>query len=129
MKTNNSTAKSIPTGAIKQKRSKAIDMYFYWLKDHGEQRQFNIYWEPGKHNLTDYVTKHHTGTHHTIIRPIYLYDANTSPTTVKGCVDILKSTETKRQLVSSYVMNITKLRHTYCGPGTKTGEYTKLVSL
>ena len=64
MKIDNSAAKEVLTGTIKQKQSKAIDMHFYWLKDHTEQGQFNTYWEPGKHNLADYSIKSHTGTHH-----------------------------------------------------------------
>eukprot|EP00536_Pseudo-nitzschia_multiseries_P009450 jgi/Psemu1/23220/gm1.23220_g len=64
MKTDNNTAEGILNGTIKQKRSKAIDMRFYWLKDRAEQGQFNIFWEPGKHNLADYPTKHHAGSHH-----------------------------------------------------------------
>ena len=90
LKTDNSTAKGILTGTIKQKRSKAIDMRFYWLKDRTEQGQFEVYWEPGKHNLADYPTKHHPGSHHQLVRSIYLYDKETSPSTVKGCVEILK---------------------------------------
>jgi len=92
MKTDNSTAQGILTGTIKQERSKAIDMQFYWLKDRAAQGQFDIYWEPGKHNLVDYPTKHHTGTHHATVRPIYLYDAQKTPNTVKGCVEILNRT-------------------------------------
>ena len=42
-------------------------------------------------------------------------------------VEILKSTETKRQLVPSYGMNITKLTHTHRTPGTIPGGYTKPV--
>ena len=95
MKTDNSTAQGILTGTIKQKRSKAIDMPFYWLKDRAKQGQFEIYWEPGKNNLADYPTKHHSGTHHATVRPIYLYDAEKSPTTVKGCVEILARTGNK----------------------------------
>eukprot|EP00536_Pseudo-nitzschia_multiseries_P000416 jgi/Psemu1/915/gm1.915_g len=64
MKTDNNTAEGILNGTIKQKRSKAIDMRFYWLKDRAEQGQFNIFWEPGKHNLADYPTKRHPGSHH-----------------------------------------------------------------
>ena len=63
MKTDNSTAQGILYGTIKQKRSKAINMRFYCLKDRAEQGQFDIYWEPGKQNLADYPTKHHSGTH------------------------------------------------------------------
>jgi hypothetical protein len=33
IRTDNTTARGIVTGTIKQKRSKAIDMRFYWLKD------------------------------------------------------------------------------------------------
>ena len=99
MKTDNSTARGILTGTIKQKRSKAIDMRFYWLKDRTEQKQFDIYWEPGKHNLADYPTKHHTGTHHAAVRPIYLYDQHKTPSTVKGCVEILDRTFSTKQYV------------------------------
>lgn len=48
LKTDNSTAQGILTGTIKQKRSKAVDMRFYWLKDRTEQGQFDIYRQPGK---------------------------------------------------------------------------------
>ena len=44
-------------------------------------------------------------------------------------VEILKSTETKRQLVPSYGMNITKINHTPRTPGTITRGYTKPVPL
>ena len=36
------TAQGILTGTIKQKRSKAIDKRFYWLKDRQELGQFEI---------------------------------------------------------------------------------------
>ena len=91
LKTDNSTAKGIVTGTIKQKRSKAIDMRFYWLRDRVKQGQFNVYWEPGQHNLADYVTKHHPSTHHKRLRPIYMYNKDTSPSTVQGCIKILNS--------------------------------------
>ena len=74
-------------------------MRFYWLKDRTEQKQFDIYWEPGKHNLADYPTKHHTGTHHAAVRPIYLYDKHKTPSTVKGCVEILDRTFSTKQYV------------------------------
>ena len=70
LKTDNSTAKGIITGTIKQKRSKAIDMRFYWLRDRYEQKQFNVFWESGKYNLANYRTKHHPGHHHKKVRPI-----------------------------------------------------------
>ena len=88
LKTDNSTATGILTGTIKQKRSKAIDMRFYWLKDRVKQRQFDVYWAPGLNNLADYTTKHHSGKHHRQLRPIQLHEPN-SPKTVQGCIKLL----------------------------------------
>ncbi|OEU20461.1 hypothetical protein FRACYDRAFT_181335 [Fragilariopsis cylindrus CCMP1102] len=89
IKTDNTTARGIITGTIKQKRSKAIDMRFYWLKDRFEQKQFDYVWGPGIENLADYPTKHHSGKHHSTVRPIYLYIKNKSPKTIQGCVELL----------------------------------------
>lgn len=49
---------------MKQQKSKAMDMRFYWLRDCVQQRQFIIYWRPGTENLADYFTKHHLAAHH-----------------------------------------------------------------
>ena len=43
---DNSTALGIATGTIKQCKSKAMDMCFYWIRDIKNQKQFNIYWKP-----------------------------------------------------------------------------------
>jgi hypothetical protein len=64
-------------------------MRFYWLKDQYEQKQFDFVWGPGKENLADYPTKHHSGKHHDTVRPIYLYVYNKSPKTIQGCVELL----------------------------------------
>ena len=45
--TDNSTTNGIMHNTIKQKRSKAMDMRFYWLWDRIEQGQFNMIWAPG----------------------------------------------------------------------------------
>jgi hypothetical protein len=95
IKTDNSTATGIINGTIKQKRSKAIDMRFYWLRDRVKQGQFKVYWEPGVNNLADYTTKHHSGNHHKRLRPIQLYEKD-SPTTVKGCIKLLDYKKKKR---------------------------------
>ena len=87
MKTDNSTATGILNNTIKQKRSKAIDMRFYWLQDRVQQGMFDVYWEPGLNNLADYPTKHHSGKHHRMLRSIYLYEKD-SPTTVQGCIEL-----------------------------------------
>jgi hypothetical protein len=64
MQTDNSTAASFANDTIKQKRSKAIDMRFYWIKDRVRQGQFILYWRPGPENLSDYHTKQHSPSHH-----------------------------------------------------------------
>ena len=89
IKTDNTTANGIINGTVKQQRSKAIDMRFYWLQDRVEQGQFKIYWAPGDENWADYFTKHHSPTHHKKIRPIYLKELN-SPSDLQGCLDLIK---------------------------------------
>ena len=97
--TDNVTARGILTGTIKQKRSKSIDMRFYWLKDRVAQNQFVVNWEPGNSNLADYPSKHHPASHHRQVQPIYLYVPNESPKTMQGCVKILTSdSQTVRKL-------------------------------
>jgi hypothetical protein len=98
LKTDNSTATGIINNTIKQKRSKAIDMRYYWLRDRVQQGQFNVYWEPGINNLADYTTKHHRAAHHRNVRPIYLYEPDVSPTSAQGCNKLLNWKGTKKAL-------------------------------
>jgi hypothetical protein len=58
------TATGYINGKIKQKRTKAMDMHFYWVKDRVKQGQFDVYWGPGYQNLADYFTKHNSPAHH-----------------------------------------------------------------
>jgi hypothetical protein len=46
METYNATATGCSNGTIKQKRTKAMDMRFYWIKERVKQGQFNVYWGP-----------------------------------------------------------------------------------
>jgi hypothetical protein len=39
-------------------------MRYYWLTDRVRQKQFDVYWGPGRENLGDYHTKHHSAQHH-----------------------------------------------------------------
>jgi hypothetical protein len=86
MQTDNNTASGFANDEIKQRRSKAIDMRFYWVRDRSEQGQFLIYWAPGAGNLADYFSKHHPASHHRAMRPVYLQTTK-SPSVVRGCVD------------------------------------------
>jgi hypothetical protein len=73
METDNTTATGYSNGTIKQKRTKAMDMRFYWIKDRVKQGQFNVYWGPGFQNLADYFTKHHSPAHHKRMRDVYIH--------------------------------------------------------
>ena len=66
---DNTTAAAFANKTLKQKRSKAIDMRFYWLQDRCLQGQFHIFGSPGAVNLGDYHTKHHPPSHHKKMRP------------------------------------------------------------
>jgi len=44
IQTDNTTATGIANDNIKQKRSKSIDMHFYWIRDRMRQGQYYIFW-------------------------------------------------------------------------------------
>ena len=71
MQVDNTTAVGFANDTIKQKRSKAIDMQFYWIRDRAAQGQFTIYWRPGTHNLGDLHTKIHPPSHYSKMRPTF----------------------------------------------------------
>jgi hypothetical protein len=73
METDNTTATGYSNGTIKQKRTKAMDMRFYWIKNRVKQGQFNVYGGPGFQILADYFTKHHSPAHHKRMRDIYIH--------------------------------------------------------
>jgi Reverse transcriptase (RNA-dependent DNA polymerase) len=74
IQTDNSTAAGIANDSVKQRRSKAIDMRFYWVRDRVRQGQFKIHWQKGSLNQADYFTKHHPPSHHQAIRSAYLHE-------------------------------------------------------
>ena len=43
IKTDNSAAEGIVTATVRQKRSKAMDMQFYWMKDRVKQKEIFVY--------------------------------------------------------------------------------------
>ena len=67
LQTDNAMAEAVSNGKIQPLQTKAIDMRFHWLRHRECQKQFRIYWRPGKLNYADYWTKHHAA----------LLDANT----------------------------------------------------
>jgi hypothetical protein len=51
-------------------------MRYHWLTDRVRQQQFDVYWSPGRENLRDYQTKHHSAQHHKDMRVLVLHQAN-----------------------------------------------------
>ena len=73
LKTDNSTEEGIMNKTIKQKRSKVMEMRFYWLVDRVSQKIFKVYWAPGSINLAAYFSKKLPASHHRTVQPIYTY--------------------------------------------------------
>jgi hypothetical protein len=71
-----------------------MEMQFFWVADAVAQKKFDIKYFPGKENLADYQSKHHTGAHHVAARPWYLRKPTSvrklphacKPSTLKECV-------------------------------------------
>ena len=66
-----STVAGFANDIIKQKRSKSIDMRFYWIRNRTSQDWFLIYWQPVITNLSDYHIKHHSPAHHQSMQKTY----------------------------------------------------------
>ncbi len=61
---DNSTAAEVVNNTIVPRRSKMMDMRFWWLRCHTSQDQFRYYWDAGSKNWANYNTKHHPDTYH-----------------------------------------------------------------
>ena len=142
IKTDNSTAVGIVNNTMKQRKSRAIDMRFYWLRDRIAQNQFIIYWKPGKENYADYFTKHHPIAHHKTMRSTYLKETRNEEinnvytnvtqtkllTTLQGCIDILTRSARNRAShdTSAYVTLATPARiATYISDTAKDSNYNE----
>ena len=99
IQTDNSAAEGVINSKITPKRTKAMDMRFYWLRDRQTLEQFRFFWRAGKLNLADYWTKHHLAMHHKQVRPEFL--------TEKRVLDELKqrleSGESDKEVVNSLI--------------------------
>jgi hypothetical protein len=71
---DNKCAVGIANRAVKQKRSKSINMRYHWIRDQVELDTFIIEWQPGAVNLADYFTKNHPVHHHQSMRNVYVQD-------------------------------------------------------
>ncbi len=69
---DNACAVGVANRTVKQRRSKAIDMRFHWLRDRVKSGDFTVKWQPGKDNLADYFTKAHPVHHYKAMRSTYV---------------------------------------------------------
>jgi hypothetical protein len=76
LQVDNTTSNGFANVTMKQKRSKAMDMRWYWLReDRVRQGQILVYFRPGKDNLTEPFTKHHPPAHISDMKPKFVHTA------------------------------------------------------
>jgi hypothetical protein len=74
-----------------------MDMRYHWLTYRVHQKQFYVYWQPGRENLGDYHTKHHSAQHHKYMRILILHQ-DSSLQVLQGCVKLLPLTQAHLRL-------------------------------
>ena len=113
--TDNACCEGILNNTVKQRRSKAMDMRFYWVKCRITQGQFKLLWRSGQENIADYFTKLHAQVHHKNTRPLYVINSLTSRGCNKGVfigtnipyVPLVLTTSNRNQLKNIGSRNIT----------------------
>jgi hypothetical protein len=58
------------------------------MTDGVRQKQFDLYWRPGRENLAYYHTEHHSAQYHKYMHHLILHEAN-SLQVLRGCVKLL----------------------------------------
>ena len=61
---DSATSDGFVNDSIRQQKSRAIDMIFYWVRYRVIQVHYLVYWARVKDNLADHFTKHHPTKHH-----------------------------------------------------------------
>ena len=74
VQTNNSFSEGFRNRQVKQRRSKATDMRFYWIEDRVKQGQFCIYWKKASKIWLIIFNKHHNARHHRHMQENYLHN-------------------------------------------------------
>jgi hypothetical protein len=65
-----------------------MDMRYHWLTERVRQKQCDVYWCPGRENLGDYHTTHHSAQHHKYMHGLILHKANILHV-LRGYVELL----------------------------------------
>ena len=81
---DNQCAVGIANNILVLKRSKTINMRYYWIRDQIKMKVFKIIWKPGKFNLADIFTKAHPVHHHLSIRSKYVLSMHNDITSSEG---------------------------------------------
>jgi hypothetical protein len=79
--TDNSVA-GIANDTVTQRRSRATDLKFHWVRERVRQGQYSVQWKLGHHNLADYFTKTHLVPHFLAIRPFIVHTPGSTITKV-----------------------------------------------
>ena len=74
---------NILNGTAKSRRSRSMDLRYFWVKDRISQKQFKLAWAPGSQNLADYLTKIHPAKKYIAIRPTFVSDPPSKPSRPK----------------------------------------------
>jgi hypothetical protein len=93
-----------------------MDIRYHWLTDRVRQKQFDIYWRPGREHIGDYHTKHFSAQHHKDRRGLILHQTK-SLQVLRGCVKLLPLPQPQLRA------------HTYAETSQSTWEATQLRSV
>jgi hypothetical protein len=88
---DNTCAVGIANDAVKQRRSRAMDLRFHWIRDRVRQGHFKVTWKAGYTNLADFFTKPFGPAKHTLFRKYlvcYPSRKNDDENVWKGCDDL-----------------------------------------
>ena len=64
---------------MKQKRSKAMDVKFHWIRDRCRLGEFNITWAAGENNIADFLTKIQPLQKHLALRKFFVKYSKADP--------------------------------------------------
>ncbi len=91
---DNTSAVGIANNTVKQQRSQAMEMLYFWVADQVKNGHFDVQHHPVNENLANYNSKHHPVAYHIKVRPYYQH-GNESPhillrtpplCTLRGCI-------------------------------------------
>lgn len=90
IKTDNSTASDITNKTIIPRKTRSMDMKYYWIHDRVTQQQFIMYWKPGPDNNTDrFQSITHLLTINASIRTMLMIPLSPIHRAKRGCINYM----------------------------------------